>query len=221
MCNLYTLDPNLIDLVEEFQRFLGLHLATPAGELSNTPWAKTVYPGYQGMFARPMDLADPGGALEPVVGRWGLVPFFHKGEPKAWKSATNNARSEDMHEKASFRDAVKSRRAIIPVTAICEWTGPKGSKTKHLITRAGGGTLFLAGLWSRHKWEGEETLSYTMVMQATAEGDDMFAFHNRQPVFLDRDGAQTWLDTSADYRPLLMGPPGGALVADPPEPVAA
>lgn len=64
-----------------------------------------------------------------------------------------------MATKASFRDAVKSRRCIIPATAICEWTGPKGTMTKHAITRADGGPLFLAGLWASHTWEGERTES--------------------------------------------------------------
>ncbi|WP_309090785.1 SOS response-associated peptidase family protein [Phenylobacterium sp.] len=218
MCNLYTLDPALTDLAAAFERFLGLELKLSAGPdtLSNQPWAKVVYPKYQGLFARPLDPGDPAQGLEPVVGRWGIVPFFHKGPAKAWKFPTNNCRSEDMAAKPSFRDCVKQRRCIIPASAICEWTGPQGSKTKHLITRADGAPHFLAGLWASHTWEGEETVSYTMVMQATAEGDDMHAFHNRQPVFLDREGAMTWLTCGADYAGLLKGPPGGTLVADPP-----
>lgn len=223
MCNLYTLDPALIDLAKAFDRLLGMTLSLPAGPdtLSNRPWAKTVYPAYDGLFVRPADPADPGGPLEPAVGRWGIVPFFHKGPAKTWKFPTNNARSEEMATKASFRDCVKSRRCIIPATAICEWTGPKGKKTKHFISRADGGPLFLAGLWASHAWEGERTESYTMVMQETHEGDDMHIFHNRQPVFLDRDGARTWLECGADYSALLRGPPTGSLMADPPEPVPA
>jgi putative SOS response-associated peptidase YedK len=223
MCNLYTLEPVLTELAEDFEKFLGrrLHLAAGADTLSNQPWAKVVYPKYLGLFARPIDPTDPSSDLEPVVGRWGVVPFFHKGPAKAWKFPTNNARSEEMATKASFRDALKSRRCIIPTTAICEWTGPKGTMTKHAITRSDGAPLFLAGLWASHTWEGERTESYTMVMQDTAPGDDMHIFHNRQPVVLDREGAATWLDCSADYAGLLKGPPAGTLVADPPEPVAA
>lgn len=223
MCNLYTLDPSLIELAEAFQRFLGRTLTLSSGPdtLANQPWAKVVYPKYQGLFARPVDPADPKGDLEPVVGRWGVVPFFHKGPAKTWpaKLPTNNARSEDMASKPSFRDCVKSRRCIIPATAICEWSGPQGSKTKHFITAANGAPLFLAGLWATHSWEGEQTTSYTMVMQATTEGDDMHAFHNRQPVFLDRQTATTWLNCTADYAPLLRSPPAGTLLADPPSPV--
>jgi putative SOS response-associated peptidase YedK len=223
MCNLYTLEPSLIELAQAFDNFLGLQLALPAGPdtLANQPWARTVYPKYQGLFARPVDPKDPAGPLEPVVGRWGVVPFFHKGPAKAWKLATNNARCEDMASKATFRDCVKARRCIVPASAICEWSGPQGSKTKHFITRADGAPLFLAGLWATHSWEGEETLSYTMVMQETREGDDMHAFHNRQPVVLDRELAGAWLDCTADVTQVLKAPPARTLLADPPQPVLA
>jgi putative SOS response-associated peptidase YedK len=49
----------------------------------------------------------------------------------------------------------------------------------------------------------------------------MHAFHNRQPVVLDRQTAATWLDCAADFTPVLKAPPPRTLVADPPEPVAA
>jgi putative SOS response-associated peptidase YedK len=223
MCNLYTNNPDLTAWAKAFDEHLALYLELSAGPdtLANQPWATTVYPKYQGLFVRPVDHRDPTGRLEPAVGRWGVVPFFHKGPAKAWKFPTNNCRSEEMATKASFRDAVKSRRCIIPATAICEWTGPKGTMTKHAITRADGAPLFLAGLWASHTHEGERTESYTMVMQDTAPGDDMHVFHNRQPVVLSRDGAATWLDTGADYSSLLRGPPPGSLIADPPDPVPA
>lgn len=223
MCNLYTLKPSLTELAELLQNGVGLRLSLSAGPdtLSNRPWATVVYPKYDGLFVRPVDASDPTGDLEPAVGRWGVVPFFHKGPAKGWKFPTNNARSEEMATKSSFRDCVKSRRCIIPATAICEWTGPQGSKTKHFITKADGSPLFLAGLWASHTWEGEQTESYTMVMQETVPGDDMHVFHNRQPVFLDGEGVATWLDCTSDYAPLLKGPAPGTLVADPAKPVLA
>lgn len=223
MCNLYTHKTGLADLAAAFAQVLQLDLDLPAGEatLSNQPWAETVYPKYQGLFVRPADARAPAGPLEPAVGRWGLVPFFHKGPAAAWKFPTNNARSEEMATKASFRDAVKARRCIIPATAICEWTGPKGSKTQHWISARDGAPLFLAGLWGTHRWEGEETVSYTMVMQATTPACDMAPFHDRQPVFLTAETAPLWLDLAADPAAAVRCPEPGMLVADPPEPVAA
>lgn len=223
MCNLYTLTPGIADWAALFESFMGAPLTLAAGPdtLANQPWAMTVYPKYQGLFFRPLDGGDPTAGHEPAVGRWGIVPFFHKGPASAWKFPTNNARSEEMSTKASFRDSVKTRRCLVPATAICEWTGPQGRKTKHTIGRADGAPLFLAGLWGRHSWEGETTESYTMVMMDTAPGDDLHPFHNRQPVVLDRAGAHAWLDLKADYRDVLRAPPPGTLAADPPEPVAA
>lgn len=223
MCNLYTLDRALNEWAVDFEKFLGLrvHLSAGPDTLANQPWKTSVWPRYQGLFMRPLDPRNPTEALEPTVGAWGVVPFFHKGPAKDWKSATNNCRSEEMHAKASFRDALKERRCIIPATNFVEHTGPKGSMTKHRISMADGSPLFLAGLWSRHSWEGETTESYTMVMQEARDGDDMRPFHNRQPVFLDRERAATWLDLAADHAPVLNSPPKGSLAFDPPEPVAA
>lgn len=226
MCNLYTLDDRTIaHWAEAFETYFGepLLLSAGASTLSNQPWAPTMYPKYQGLFIRPVDAADPhgGAGYAPAVGRWGVVPFFHKGPAKAWKFPTNNCRSEDMHAKPSFRDALKSRRCLVPANAICEWTGPTGRKTRHTISRADGAPLFIAGLWADHTHEGEHTQSYTMVMMETAPGDDMHPFHNRQPVILDRPAARAWLDPKADYRDVLRAPPPGTLRADPPEPAAA
>jgi len=222
MCNLCTIEPSLIELAEAFEKFLEIHLSLPAGEatLPNQPWKTTMYPGYQGLFVRPVEAANPTAALEPAVGRWGLVPFYHQGPVRTFKLATNNARSETMATSGTFKFAVKERRCIIPATAIFEYSGPKGSKTKHAISRSDGAPLFLAGLWGAHVWDGEATESYTMVMQDTAPGDDMHVFHSREPMFLDRASAATWLDLNSDYATLLQGPPPGTLVADPPEPAS-
>jgi len=223
MCNLYTLQSSLADIAAAFSGTLGrtLYLAAGPDTLANQPWKTSVWPKYQGLFVRPLDPADPAGDLEPAVGHWGLVPFFHKGPVKAWKAQTNNCRSEEMAEKASFRDSLKRRRCIIPADNFVEHTGPKGAMTKHRITNADGSMLFLAGLWASHRHEGETTESYTMVMQEARDGDDMRPFHNRQPVFLEAESAGVWLDPRAAYGELLVSPPKGTLAFDPPEPVGA
>ncbi|ODT86698.1 SOS response-associated peptidase family protein [Phenylobacterium sp. SCN 70-31] len=221
MCNLYTLAPGLDALAADFEKLgIKLRLTSPQA-FDNQPLKPYVAPKGLGIFARPIDPAAPAEGLEPVVGTWGVIPFFHKGPAKAWKSATNNARSEDMLTKPTWRGIVKTNRCIIPADAFTEWTGPKGAKTKHAITRADGQRLFFAGLWADHTWEGERTESYTMVMQAAGGDDDMAPFHDRQPVVLDRDSARLWLDLSADPLAAIRPPLPGTLAFDPPEPAAA
>lgn len=219
MCNNYKNDAQLTAWAEDFDRFLGRHLTLPL-DASNMTWRNDVWPRYEGLFVRPVDADDPLGDLEPAVGRWGLIPFFHKGAAKDWKAATNNCRSEDMATKPSFRDAFKRRRCIIPATSFCEHTGPKGSMTKHTISRAGGGPLFLAGLWGRADLPEGPVESYTMVMQEAADGCDMGPFHNRQPVFLTAENVGIWLDPGADVSAVIRSPPAGTLAFDPPEPAS-
>ena len=126
-----------------------------------------------------------------------------------------------MATTPAFREAYRRRRCLIPATSFVEWTGPKGRKTAHQISRADGGLLFLAGLWDRIRIDGVPAASYTMVMIDAVGDDDVAPFHNRQPITLDAASAALWLDLDADPRPILKGPPPGALVADPPAPVAA
>lgn len=223
MCNLYTLDSAFSELVEDFDKFLSrrLHLSAGPDTLADPPWKTAVWPKYRGLVVRLVDRAAPDRDLEPAVGRWGVVPWMHKGPAKDWKAQTNNCRSEEMTTKTSFRDALKGKRCIVPATAFYEHTGPKGSMTKHAITPAAGGLHYLAGLSSRHSWEGETTESYTMLMQAAADGDDMRPFHDRQPAFLDEETASIWLDPQQDYAPLLKSPLRGHLAFDPAQPAAA
>jgi len=216
MCNAYNLKTRLQSIGEALQGQLGQDLVLPDGvtaATSNLPVPEALYPKKDGLFLRPV-----AGGLEPIVGRWGLVPFSHRGSFKTVKFPCNNARSETMATKWPFKEAVARRRCVIPMTSFTEWTGPVGAKTRHTIAASDGGLLFAAGLWEDSNPEEGPLISYTMVMAATAPGDDMAPFHDRQPVLLDASRASTWLDLTADYGSILGAMPPGALAFDPPEP---
>lgn len=219
MCNAYNLRTSLAEIGLATNKQLASSLALPDGVTaasSNLPVPTDLYPKKDGLFLRP---ADAG--LEPVIGRWGLVPWTHKGPLKTIKFPCNNARSETMATKWPFKEATARRRCVIPMTDFTEWTGPAGSKTRHSITAAGGGLLFAAGLWEDSNPEEGPLVSYTMVMTSTQPGDDMHPFHDRQPVLLDRKRATIWLDLESDFKPILTALPHGSLVFDPPEPAPA
>jgi putative SOS response-associated peptidase YedK len=224
MCNAYNLKTSLTAIGEAAMRQLDLPLVFPPGvsaETSNTPVPLEVFPRRDGLILKPADPREPARGLAPAVAHWNLTPYFHQGPLKAWKASTNNCRSETMATLPAFREAYQRRRCLIPATSFVEWTGPKGHKTAHAISRADGGLLFLAGLWDRCLIEGARIESYTMVMIDAVGEDWMARFHDRQPVLLDAVRASTWLDLAADPRPILKPAPAGTLVADPPEPVAA
>ena len=220
LCNNYAANGPLVEWAEAHERFLGRRLRLPV-DPSNLTWKNEVWPKYEGLFVRAVDPAEPNGELEPAVGRWGLIPSKHKASAKVFKLSTNNCRSETMAKAWSFERAFARRRCVIPTSWFSESTGPKGSMTRHRITRAGGGPLFLAGLWDLAELPEGPVESYTMVMQEAVDGDDMRPFHSRQPVFLTAENVGTWLNPTADVADVIRAPPPGYLAFDPPSPAAA
>jgi putative SOS response-associated peptidase YedK len=126
-------------------------------------WLKAVYPRYLGPFIRRAKDVT-GYERELVTGQWGLIPWFAK-EPKL-KYPTNNARSEELEAKASYKDPWKrGQRCIIPAAAFDEPNWETGKNEWWQFRRADGAPWGLAGLWSTwtDKATGEIHESYTML----------------------------------------------------------
>ena len=85
--------------------------------------------------------------------RWGLVPWWSKDAKSG--SRLFNARSETVATKASFREAFRERRIIVPADGFYEWhTTTTGRKQPHYFTRADGAPLAFAGLAERWRPKG-------------------------------------------------------------------
>jgi len=81
--------------------------------------------------------------------RWGLIPSWAHDPSGAAKMI--NARSETAATKPAFRDALKSRRCLIPADGFYEWQR-RGSAKQPFCFEVNGGELFaFAGLWDRWK----------------------------------------------------------------------
>ena len=78
---------------------------------------------------------------------WGLIPPWSKGREGAARMI--NARVETVAEKPSYRRAVRTSRCLLPADAWYEWQVGEQGRVPHLVKRADGGPLWLAGLWSR------------------------------------------------------------------------
>ncbi|RJP70716.1 MAG: SOS response-associated peptidase [Comamonadaceae bacterium] len=90
---------------------------------------------------------DAGYSRELVVGRWGLIPWFSK-TPDI-KYATNNARSEELAEKASFKlPWARGQRCIIPADWFDEPNWESGKNVWWRFRRADGEPWGLAGIWN-------------------------------------------------------------------------
>ncbi|MFS2154544.1 MULTISPECIES: SOS response-associated peptidase [unclassified Rhizobium] len=135
--------------------------------------------------------------------RWWLVPFWAKEMPKA---AMFNARIETVDTAPAFREALKSKRCLIPASAFYEWTLNRedGKKDPWHIHLPGDLPFSFAGLWARNDRLG--VTSCTIVTMPA--GDPMKTLHDRQPVILDPGAYEEWLD------PSTSGPKAKELLQD-------
>lgn len=122
-----------------------------------------LFPRQAGPFIR-RARDEAGYDTELVVGRWGLIPPF-SATPDV-KFATYNARSEEMAQKASFKDAwARGQRCIVPAEVFFEPNWETGKNVWWGFKRRDGHPWGLAGLW--HRWvdrrTGEVHESYTML----------------------------------------------------------
>ena len=161
--------------------------------------------------------------IEPVrrleAARWGLVPSWSK-DPNAGPPLFN-ARSEDVADKASFKTAVKKRRAVIPATGYYEWRVVDGAKVPHFISLPGDELVLFAGLyewWRKPDATDDDPdrwlLSASILTRASA--GPLADIHDRMPVFLDADLVEEWLDPVEEGSQELVDEvaAGGAEVAE-------
>ena len=140
--------------------------------------------------------------------RWGLLT------PWAAEPADGlrliNARSETAHEKASFKNALKARRCVVPADGFYEWKEQGRDKQAMLIRRRDEKPMALAGLWSRWK----DLYSFTLL--TCAPNALMAPIHDRMPVILDRLDWECWLESGeASLGKLLQPCPEEWLEAQP------
>jgi putative SOS response-associated peptidase YedK len=158
---------------------------------------------------------------EPVgmMMRWGLIPFFAKGEPP--KYSTINARIETVETAASYRGPWQRGQRCIQVAAgFYEWhLDANGRKSPYLIHLADQEAFGFAGLWDRSfKADGTAIESCTHItMPANALMRDIHNTGNnphRMPAILRKEDHEAWLNGSIDEaRAVLTQYPADLMVA--------
>ncbi len=146
---------------------------------------------------------------------WGLLPGWSD-DPKSAARAFN-ARVESVATKPMFRRAFERRRLLVPVDGFYEWAAVPGSSRKqpYFFVRADGSPVVLAGLWEY--WARGEDHRRTATVLTSKAGPDM-PVHDRQPVVLEPEEWERWLDPELDDGEVLrtlLEPRGGVLVHHP------
>jgi putative SOS response-associated peptidase YedK len=143
---------------------------------------------------------------------WGLVPSWSQ-DVKVGLRMTN-ARCESLLGKSSFARAAAFRRCLVPADGWYEWqpsptaVGAKGKPRKQpfFIHRRDGAPLAMAGLYEfwRDKSLAEDDpdswlTTYSIITTAAEPGLDRI--HDRQPLVLETEDWDDWLDPTQSDLP--------------------
>lgn len=159
------------------------------------------------------------GERDTATVRWGLIPFFARGEPG--KFSTINARIETFETAASYRGPWKrGQRCIQPASGFYEWhLDAQGRKSPYLVTLADQALFGFAGLWDRSVKE-EGTVVESCVHITMPANTLMADIHNtgnnphRMPAILRREDHEAWLEgTMEEARAVLTPYPSDLMVA--------
>jgi putative SOS response-associated peptidase YedK len=135
------------------------------------------------------------GERELTAMRWGLIPFWSKDSKIAF--STINAKAETLTTSPAFREAMRSRRCLVPASWFYEWK-KVDAKTKQpfAIAMKDRGLFAFAGLWDRWRDEaaGKFLETYTIVTTDPNELISELALHDRMPVILKPQDYGRWLD---------------------------
>jgi putative SOS response-associated peptidase YedK len=133
--------------------------------------------------------------------RWGLVPHWAK--DASIGNRLINARAETVATKPAFRDALRSRRCVVPADGFYEWSGTGAERRPYVFRRPDRRMLGIAGLYERWLGEGGEVVdSCTLI---TTEANATLArFHDRMPVILSPDDYERWLDRDVREPEVLL-----------------
>ncbi len=199
MCGRYTETAELEDLRERFGFSVPETRLTPRFNIA------------PGQYA-PVVVYENGERVLKMM-RWGLVPFWAKDLKIAYK--TINARAESLHERASYKHALKRRRCLVLADGFYEWKKTPQGKVPHYIFLKGNNAFSFAGLWE--KWDRSDAADgepgtksnplFTFTIVTTVPYDFMKPVHDRMPVILTPDSEAKWLDGSFPHDELrcLLG----------------
>lgn len=133
---------------------------------------------------------------------WGLVDASYRGFLSDWGASTTHARLETVATLPAFENAWKrKRRVIFPMECYYgkavvgeDLLGRKGKAEKVAIRRADGKPMGVAGIYDfSHLMDGP-LLSAAMLTREP--GRRMYTVHDREPVVLEPEDWQAWLDGS-------------------------
>lgn len=125
--------------------------------------------------------------------KWGFLPSWLKEKnPQGFI----NAKAETVFTKPSFRNAIVSRRCLVPADGFYEWKKTEKKKIPYYITLKGSPLFSLAGLWELTK-DKDGNLITTYLIITTEPNSLMKDIHDRMPVILSPEEEKDWLQETS------------------------
>lgn len=128
--------------------------------------------------------------IEPA--RFGYLPPWAKNE----SFAPINAMSEKVTSNM-FKDALKSRRCLVPATHFYEWARTKEGKVPYLFKMKDESVFAFAGFYSLTKRvysEDKQDIKVSFAILTTTPNEVVKPVHDRMPVILERKLEDLWLE---------------------------
>jgi putative SOS response-associated peptidase YedK len=123
--------------------------------------------------------------------RWGMIPRWQP-RPGRGKVTPINARAESVAEKPMFRESIRRRRCLVPVTGFYEWEQDQRSRMPYFVTLKDESLFAFAGIYDEVVRRGSATIASFAVV--TTRANDLLApIDNRMPVILRREYEGRWL----------------------------
>ncbi len=181
MCGRFALTHSFEEMVDWY------NLIVPANNNEMTP-----PPRYNIAPTQPIMMIDNGQkGRQHMLVRWGLMPGWVK-EPDNF-TLLINARSETSAEKPSFRNAMRHRRMLVPVSGFYEWRRTGRKSQPYWVRPRDGGLMTIGGLMET--WAGSDGTEIDTGCLLTTHANESFSkIHHRLPVILRPRDFDQWLD---------------------------
>ncbi|WP_110686139.1 SOS response-associated peptidase [Salinicola aestuarinus] len=144
---------------------------------------------------------------------WGLTPSWLK----VLDHAPHLARAESLDDRRMFRDALATRRCVVPVTGVYVWQQRVRGKQPYMVTHTDRAPLLLAGLWTRYTLDAGPSRD-SCALITVAASPFIAPLSERFPSLIAPEQLERWLDPAtplADVRSMITSAPDSLLGAFP------
>lgn len=127
--------------------------------------------------------------------KWGFLPLSAKDTNSIFRYKTFNAKSENVFDKNTWKEAIRSSRCLVPSNGFYEWRTTATGKQPFFIRPKDQGLFSFAGIYS--SWQDLEGFEWgTFSIITTTSNKEMRTIHDRMPIILHPNDEAIWLDPS-------------------------